>query len=212
MNEVTLCNLALARISAQQIQALDEANSVSAQYCDLMYHPVRQALLRKFDWAFAKKTKPLALTTEKPLNWEYEYQLPSDCLKVRGLTPLEGNAFVVAYVDGEMIYTTDPGQAYAPKYEIVAGRKIHTNLKEAHVVYTADITDLNEFDSLSLDVFRLRMAHDICMPITGKLALLSGISTELQAAYTSASSVTANESNRITRQTSRTSDLVEAML
>ena len=209
MNQVTICNLALSRISAKRIQSLTEANSVGAANCDLFYDITRRALLRKFNWGFAKKTQALALTSDVPQHWAFEYQLPSDFVRLRTLSPETGNELTRTFVNGELVYTASVGTRGAAPYE-VAGGKILTNLEDAYLVYTADITDTNLFDDLFVDLFRLKLAYDVCMPITGKLGLLKSIDAELKEVYVSAAAISANESNRVTQQTSRTSDLVEA--
>ncbi len=90
-SEVDICNQALAMVGADFIQALDNSTK-RARACSAFYPVLRDYLLARLDWPFAKKLKVLTpldaeqLSFKVPDGW-YPYQVPSDCLAPRDLHP-----------------------------------------------------------------------------------------------------------------------------
>lgn len=78
---VSLCNRALSRIGAELITSLS-GDSVNAQHCNTLYPGARREVLASHDWSFAIKRQSLTQLTATVDDWDYTYQLPSDCLKV----------------------------------------------------------------------------------------------------------------------------------
>lgn len=181
MDQITICNMSLARIRQDTIESITEANSVGAQYCNLFYDPVRQMALQEHPWQFAKKTKALALTTTDPLGWEYEYQKPSDCLRMLRLAPEGGTDLVRTFVEGEMVYSPSSNGPSKVAFEI-EGDVIHANLEEAYGIYIQDVEDVTLFSPAFVKYFYLRLAAEIAMPITGKMALRKAILAEVEEA------------------------------
>lgn len=88
--EVSICNLALARVGQRQpITSLDPAVDASemAAMCALLYPAVRDALLSRFPWPFATRSTPLqpdpAINTSDPaqlFGYAHAYTPPADLL------------------------------------------------------------------------------------------------------------------------------------
>src|SRR5205807_881457 len=67
-----------------KIAALDEG-SAEANACRTHFALARDALLRAFDWNFARVTVRLGQLQDPPARWAYKYALPVDCLRLRRL-------------------------------------------------------------------------------------------------------------------------------
>lgn len=99
-SEVDICNQALAMVGAGFIRSLDNSTK-RARACSVLYPMLRDYLLTRLDWPFARKLgllMPLAeeqpkriglnvqIKTYVPDGW-YAYQLPGDCAAPRDLDP-----------------------------------------------------------------------------------------------------------------------------
>lgn len=104
---IDICNRALARIGEASISALDEDTN-AAIACSKEYEPtVREALTTPggvpFQWRFAMKQLGLSLLEDAPAaRWSYAWQVPPDCLVVRGAFVGDGPIMFDRYED--MIY------------------------------------------------------------------------------------------------------------
>lgn len=118
-SEVSICNQALGEIGDTTIiQALTD-NSKSAKYCNIYYADTRDALLRMFQWKFAITRATLAQLAETPdWGYSYQYQLPSDNLKILREEHLdiryriEGNKLLTDETTAKIKYVrlTTPGE------------------------------------------------------------------------------------------------------
>ena len=97
---VDICNQALSMVGGDFIRALDESTKRS-RACSVFYPMLRDYLLTRLDWPFAKKLvllKPLdedqplrvslnvQVQSVVPEGW-YAYQMPNDCAAPRDLHP-----------------------------------------------------------------------------------------------------------------------------
>lgn len=104
--QVQICKLALANIGhTERIQAMDEA-SEAAYNCDLYYDPALRAALELYPWNFARKIATLALLAEDPDDYEYAYQVPSDCVRPLYILPKD-DPTIVFERRGSKIYTDE---------------------------------------------------------------------------------------------------------
>lgn len=208
MNQVTICNMALARLNQKRIQSISETNDVGAEFCNLFYSPVRQWLLRKHPWGFAKTSAALAQTTVTPLGWDFQYQIPTGCMRVWALTDESGGGteLIASFANGELTYKPVASSSTSVEFDIF-GDKIHTNLEAAYAIYNQDITDETKFDPMFVDAFAWRLAYEVAMPVTGKMALRKQCLEGYETAIAEAAPASSNE--RRVRQTVG-SDLVEA--
>jgi len=162
--EIEICNLALARVRASEIGALDE-QSVESSKCNIFYPIARRSVLSSYPWTFAKKTQALSLSTSQLAEWTYCYNFPSDCLKAVYIVPPNSNGPVTA--GGSQLGRVE----YNPiEFEIltVDGLKvIGCNYPEAVLAYGADITDVRLFDPLFEDMLAWRLAQELALPLGG---------------------------------------------
>lgn len=155
-SETDICNAALIAVGQPQITSLDQA-STAGRLCARLYPAARDALLRTFDWNWAREQANLAALDETPAHtWTYAYQLPSDCLALRGV---------------EQDTTDRDYNARWLPWEI-QGRKVLTHLgAPLGIVYTAARTDTGAMDPAYTAVLSLRIGRDLAMPLAQSASL-----------------------------------------
>ena len=140
---VDICNRALQKLGADRITSLTE-NSVNARECNAAYEILRDAELRAHPWNFAVKRASLAADPTTPDVYSYQYQLPSDFLRLLS--------------HEEQTNSTD--------YKI-EGRYILTNEGAPYKIrYIGIVTDPNQFDALFSEALSARIAAELCEKIT----------------------------------------------
>ncbi len=151
---VTICNMALGRIHADQISSLGEG-TVPASNCNLYYAPSRDFVLADFWWNFAGKTAALAELSATPIEWACSYAYPSDALEIRYLVP-----------NSRLRQNQD-----ATEYEIATDssgiKVIYTNLSDAYAKYTFRQTNVNEFSPHFVTALSWYLAAEVAIPIAG---------------------------------------------
>jgi hypothetical protein len=168
MSEVSICNSALRAVGAERINSLAEDNK-RAIVCAEQYPNTRKHLIRSGKWNFATKRVELASTVNTPsFEYTYEFQLPSDCLKVLRLEQED-----VKYV--------------------IEGNKLLTNETSIKIKYISDVTDTDLFPSDFSEVLALKLACDICMQLTQDRLLKRDLLAELQVLLADARSMDAQE-------------------
>lgn len=154
---VSICNLALSNIGKDNISALNEATP-EARACNQFYEHVRDMLLQAYPWRWAGKTVSLAeIVNDKPGAWDYAYQRPVDCLKVRYVRPQ---------------YSTTPLDLDDPKMDAfgvmheIEGQTIYTDISPALLRYTAQVTDPTKFSPMFVEALSWHLAVRLAMPLT----------------------------------------------
>jgi len=165
-SKIQICNLALSRINARQIQSLSE-NIKEARECNLHYDLSRDTTLESMDWTFAKKKITLALSDETYLGWDYVYRYPSDCIRVREI--YKGN---VQKASTTLDLDANEIENVKIQYEIVVSettnnRLIITNQPEAILRYTAQVIDANLYTPKFLSTVAFNLAAELAMSIKG---------------------------------------------
>jgi len=153
MSAIIICNLALNRVGEEQITALTD-DSKPARQCNLIYAPARDALLRAYPWNFAMARSELAqLATTPDFEFDYEYQLPNDCLRVWTLYDDAGDY-------------------------VIEGRKLLTNDDEVYLKYIKKETDPTKFDAAFVTALYLRMAVQLAEVLASDTAMQKEIKDE----------------------------------
>lgn len=176
-SETEICNLALTKLGAKRITALDDATSANARYCNAVYASIRDRLLRSYKWHFAKKFVTLAPDGSDPNTEEYDYAfvLPADFLRL--LKPVER-----ADLDWKMVNHN-------------GARAIYTNDgDEIEVPYIARITNVALFDPLFVDALACDIASELCEPITQSNTKKADVKTDRREAIATARRLNAFES------------------
>jgi hypothetical protein len=99
-------------------------------------------MLSEHNWNFAMKERQLSLLSDDPIkeDWDFEYQLPADCLRV---TTIEGDYEFAIY-----------------------SNKLYTNTDDARILYVSRETDPNRFSPGFVKALASRLAADLAFGIT----------------------------------------------
>lgn len=136
---ISICNSALSKLGAERISSLTEQNK-RARLCNEQYEKVRDDVLRSHPWNFAIKRVALAtLSTAPAFGYDYEYNLPADCLRVLKIYP---------EVDFE-----------------IEGRKLLSDSSSINIQYIYKNEDVYMYDSNFLEAFALKLASDLAYPL-----------------------------------------------
>lgn len=156
MNTIDLCNLALDHIGASNpIQSLDEG-SREASVCGRHYTPALEALLRTFDWSFARAYNYTSMIDDGsvpiPDQWLYAYAYPNDAVRV-------------------WCVHQNPRIGKPPLHEVASmpsgqGQVIFTTVTPALFRYTRRISDAGYFDPAFALALSYTLAERICYPLT----------------------------------------------
>lgn len=143
---VGICNSALRKIGATTIQSLTEGTR-NATVCAGAYELVRDRLLRRHPWAFAKARAELAASATGPAFGPLKaYPLPADFIRLVRPDERENFNDLRRKIEGRTLLTDES----AP-----------LNLR-----YIRLVTDPNEMDPLFREVLAVELAIDIVEPIT----------------------------------------------
>lgn len=198
--ELDICNQALLRLGTEDlIQDLNE-NSKEARYCNAAYNPARQVVLEAHDWTFASKTVSLAVSTETPSEFNYQYALPSDCLKVQHIVPnpnldptQQGNSPSPAQIIGHYPNADIP-------FDVIEKDEMKfmtTDFPPPCVIrYTEDTSKTFLFSPTFADALIFKLASDLSQAIVGALAMQQSMFNGYQVALSKAEAVDANKSKR----------------
>lgn len=140
-SETDVLNDALGQIGAASITAIDDG-STNALACLTFYPTLRDGLLRSARWNFAEVRVQLAQDLTVPVTeYAYRYALPNDpwCLKVNDYAGANPTAAAVQVWPFERPVT--------PRYKI-EGRFLLSNDGTAYIVYTARITNPDQWDAI----------------------------------------------------------------
>jgi hypothetical protein len=184
VSNTSICNQALGRIAAKRINDFSDATETrnEAIQCRLHYEPTRDALQRAHFWVFNKARATLVEDTNEPdFEFTNQFLLPSDFLRFRskfdrGSGNNETSVFSFSLetnVDGAKVLLTDEDAV---------------NLR-----YSKLVTDPTKFDPLFIEVFVLKLARKLSVPLSGGGKLLDGIDKELNPLMASVKALDRNE-------------------
>jgi len=146
---IDICNLALDYCNERNITDIDE-NTKNSNKCRDWYDIVRQSLLMNLNASFSIKRAVLSQNADVIPVYGYTkaYALPYDVLQVLNV----GNPADDIYyqIEKNLLYCNE-------------------NIDPVEIRYIADITDVSEFDAEFVDLFALKLAEKICMPLTEDL-------------------------------------------
>lgn len=139
-SKVSIINYALSKLGSLAITTLTEATK-ERRAATNVYNEVRDKLIAAYPWNFAIKRISLPqLSTIPDFEFDYEYQLPADCLR-----PLK-------------LYDT------TEEYKVEAG-KILTDAansdNEIDLIYIARIEDEAQFSPSFVECFAIKLAAEI---------------------------------------------------
>jgi len=143
-SEVEICNLAMTVLGADRITSLSD-NTENARRLTAIYDDCLNDVLRAHPWNFAITRVKLSLLVTTPLfGYDYEFQLPTDCLRV------------IEVSDG-----SQPIMDFK-----IEGRKLLLNYDSVYIKYIANVTDPNQYTSQFIFVLSSRLAAELAYAIT----------------------------------------------
>ena len=156
-------NIALRKIGYKlRVGSLYEGSLAAKNALDL-YAQTRDQLLRQDDWGFAERNIQMTLLKSAPVNgyippvtwnpatnppipWKFEYQRPTDCLKIRSVKPTP--LFVPNYDPQPHIFGEANDTTLTPPAQVIL-----CNVANALLVYTGQITDLTAWEADTIETF-----------------------------------------------------------
>lgn len=150
-SDTSICNLAIRDVGANRIVNLEETNKQpEAMACRDLYSHNRDALLRSYDWPFARARVQLSEDTETPVfEFDHQFVMPSNFLRLRNY------------------YDTDAGYEDGRRVWVIEGKRILTNETAVYLRYVKQVTDPTEFDPLFVELLRTKLALDLLTTLAG---------------------------------------------
>ena len=189
ISPIGISNMALSHVGAKStIESFTEESS-EAELVNLWYDYSRLQVLEASDWNFARKRITMALhgdtiseTSSDPLAgvWAYRYDYPGDCIAAR---KIQNSAAPPGDATPFDIETSLDGQQ----------KTILTDLQDAVLVYTWDLTNTDMFSPLFVLALSHLIAHHIAFSLTGKKSIKNEEFTIYNRTLADAKSMVANE-------------------
>lgn len=149
--QASICNRALTKVGDDRIISIDD-DTERARVLKALWDDLVDSEIRARNWNFAMKRASLAALVSTP-DWgfDYEYQLPADCLR-----PVQISEYFLSDSLTDFRASTEvPFQ--------IEGLKILTNLAAPLPIrYLRRVTNVGEWDKSFVDVFACKLAVDAC--------------------------------------------------
>jgi hypothetical protein len=180
---VQICNAGLIKLGAERINSLSE-NNKRARLCNERFDGLRQEVLRAHPWNFAIRRADLVrLSTTPEYEYNYEYQLPSDCLRVLETAAdkdnpggdILGNSITKYKIEGRKLLTNSAstingycsvsGYSTQATCEANGGTWYPETTDSVKIRYIADVVDTNLFDPNFDNALACRIAAEFAYPL-----------------------------------------------
>lgn len=150
-SKVDLCNLALTRIGATRIIALDE-NTQESKDCSAIYDLIAEETMAIGSWPSARRRVSLVQVNETPVfEYSYIYQLPTNPKFLKLI-------YINEFKPGEIPYS-------------IEGNRLLINESSVKIKYLAYITDVQSYDIFLRQAVVDRLAAELSYKRTGQIAL-----------------------------------------
>ncbi len=150
-SETRIINQAFSKIGSLRINDFSDSDESSPQIIQArtQYEPTRDALIRSYNWRFARARVTLSQDTETPdFEWDFQYILPSDFMAL------------VSIYEGRF------SSANFRNYAIEDDRLL-TNETTMCIRYTKKVTDASKFDALFVKLLTWTLADEFIGPLAG---------------------------------------------
>lgn len=158
---VEFCNLALYKIGEKTPLTTWPDPSTNGEICKIFFDNLLEEVLESEDWKCAMTSAQLAQLTDAPAleEFDHQYALPNDCLR-------------------PVLVCNELGVEFTAKWE-QEGRNILTSEDEVYLKYIKRELDLNKWTATLRRIFVVRMAIDLCKPVTGESGSINDLAIEL---------------------------------
>ncbi len=189
ISPVGIANLAISHVGGTALVESFTESGEEARQIRTHYDQSRREVLEAYDWTFARFRRGAALhgdtistTATDPWagEWAFRYQYPDNCIRVRKIQNVNSPPDDASPFDIEL---SESGQE----------KTIFTDVEDAVVVYTADITDTPLFAPTFITAFALLLGSKIAFPLSGKLKLARSLFAEFRNTLPVATASDANE-------------------
>jgi len=154
-SEVEIANRALTKLGAARIISFGDDNKQS-RAVQSMFDIVRDAELRAHVWSFAVRRKSLpALTTAPDWGFEYQYELPSDCLRILQVNDIYQGPDLSNYRNSS-----------TAEYQLEGNKILAEYAPPLKIRYVSRIEDTTEWDSAFVEAFACRLAMEMAEDLT----------------------------------------------
>ena len=154
MSDVAIVNLALTKIGAKTINALDQ-DGETARAANTVYEMVRDAELQANPWNFSIRRASLAASSNTPaFGYDLQYPVPADFLRLYE-------------IDGYPVQFPTEDPYFAIESHSNDGLVILTNqTAPLDIRYVAKITDTSKYDPLFVHALACSLALALCDRLT----------------------------------------------
>jgi hypothetical protein len=145
-----IANLALMKMGVARITDISEntpnARTISAAYPNIL----KQVLVDgpELGWTFARQRVEIDVSSTEPIfGYDYQYDLPADCLKITSVT--SGETAVTDWIrEGSKLLTNEVSDTI-------------------ELTYIKNVTDYGSMPPYFVDLFALALAKSLCFVIKG---------------------------------------------
>lgn len=154
-SQVDIANRALTKLGASRIISFGDDNKQSRAILS-MFDIVRDAELRSHIWSFSVRRESLpALISTPSWGFQYEYQMPSDSLRLLMVNDIYNGPSMEDY-------RNQPVADYS-----LEGNKILTNFAAPlKIRYISRVVDTTQWDSMFVEAFACRLAMELAEDLT----------------------------------------------
>lgn len=193
MNKVEVCNLALGAIgvgTSGNIQDFYPADtSEEARACTRVFPHCMSMLIREpsVDWAFARSSVALALSSDTVHGYDYVYAYPAACARLIVLAPNDVDPWCIPQSDWDWgkhsIRMASNGQS----------KLIAANMQDAVAHYIANVTDPSFADSLFQGTLIWLVAKVLALELRAKSDMAGNAAQQYVQALSTAAAANGNE-------------------
>jgi hypothetical protein len=156
-----VCNLALDRIGYPTSIASIYEGSAASRVALRQYAQTRDGLLKAWDWQFAERfVAAVDAGQTPPPPWLYEFEYPSDCLRVRYVMPAAPGSYPVNDPYPVLFSEFNDTRISPPTKTVL------TNISPATIVYTGQVSIPSEWDAGFVDALAEALARRFAVALT----------------------------------------------
>jgi hypothetical protein len=148
--QLDIYNMALTMVGSNPLLSLNE-NNIRSTVLNLNFNTTVNGLLEDVDWSFAMRRVVLDTPSVTPPEWGgmYVFDLPDDCIRARRL-----------FSDISALRLV-PSQDWS-----VENNQLLTHFTPAYLQYISNAVNHEDTSPLFTKALALKLASDICVPLT----------------------------------------------
>lgn len=149
-SQTEIVNMALHKLGANRVTAITD-DSKEARTATDVWGPCRDSVLQDHLWNFATRRATLAqLSSDPDWGYDYQFQLPTDCLRV------------IEMSDPDYEFRVETVKVGAQEYKVLL-----TDESTAEISYIARIENTGFYSSKFVDALAARLAAEMAFTLTG---------------------------------------------